>query len=69
MRTTHLRLGGGAPNAGFSDVPAGLYYTEAVNWLYEQRITTGVGGNRYGPDDYVTRAQMATFLWRLAGTP
>ena len=60
---------GGSPSAGFSDVHAGKYYSPAVNWLYEQRITTGVGGNRYGPDDNVTRAQMATFLWRLAGTP
>lgn len=59
----------GAPNAGFSDVPSGRYYTDAVNWLYQQEITTGVGGNRYAPDDNVTRAQMATFLWRLEGSP
>ncbi|MDG1410457.1 MAG: S-layer homology domain-containing protein [Acidimicrobiales bacterium] len=58
----------GAPNAGFSDVPAGLYYTKAVDWLYAQRITMGVGGNRYGPNDNVTRAQMAAFLWRLEGS-
>jgi hypothetical protein len=59
----------GAPSAGFSDVPAGRYYTAAVDWLYQQKITTGVGGNRYAPDDNVTRGQMATFLWRLEGSP
>jgi len=59
----------GSPNAGLSDVPAGHYYTEAVNWLFAQGITTGVGGNRYAPDENVTRGQMEAFLWRLEGSP
>ncbi|MEM7141578.1 MAG: S-layer homology domain-containing protein [Actinomycetota bacterium] len=59
------------PNSpsGFSDVPSGAYYADAVSWLLETGITTGVGGNRFAPDDLVTRAQMATFLWRLEGSP
>jgi len=60
---------GGSPSAGFSDVPAGRYYSTAVDWLAAQGITTGVGGNRFAPDDVVTRGQMATFLWRLEGEP
>ena len=60
---------GGAPRAGFSDVSPGAWYADAVDWLLEEEITTGVGGNRYAPDDPVTRGQMATFLWRLAGRP
>ncbi len=60
---------GGSPPAGFSDVGGDRYYAEAVDWLYDQGITTGVGGNRYAPDENVTRGQMATFLWRLAGKP
>ncbi|MFT5202221.1 MAG: hypothetical protein ACI9C1_001607 [Candidatus Aldehydirespiratoraceae bacterium] len=55
--------------AGFSDVDPDVYYADAVSWLLETGITTGVGGNRYAPDDPVTRAQMATFLWRLEGSP
>ena len=60
-----------SPNSpsGFSDIVAGSYYEDAVSWLLESGITTGVGGNRYAPDDPVTRAQMATFLWRLEGSP
>lgn len=54
--------------SGFSDVAAGAYYEDAVAWLLETGITTGVGGNRYAPDDTVTRAQMAAFLWRLEGS-
>ena len=59
----------GSPSAGFSDVPGGRYYSAAVDWLAHERITTGVGGNRFAPDDVVTRGQMATFLWRLEGEP
>lgn len=60
---------GGSPGAGFSDVSSGAFYSEAVDWLLYRGITTGVGGNRFAPEDQVTRAQMATFLWRLAGSP
>ncbi|GJM36723.1 MAG: hypothetical protein DHS20C19_00900 [Acidimicrobiales bacterium] len=60
---------GGSPSAGFSDVPNGRFYTKAVDWLKAEGITTGVGGNRFAPDDQVTRGQMATFLWRLEGEP
>ncbi len=59
----------GAPRSGFSDVPAGRFYTEAVDWLFHAGITTGTGGGKFSPDDPVTRGQMATFLWRLEGSP
>jgi uncharacterized protein (DUF1501 family) len=60
---------GGSPAAGFSDVSAGAFYAAAVDWLLYRGITTGVGGNRFAPNDPVSRGQMATFLWRLAGSP
>ncbi len=59
----------GSPWAGFSDVPRGRYYSEAVDWLLAQGITTGTSPGVYSPEDSVTRGQMATFLWRLAGSP
>jgi subtilisin family serine protease len=64
-------MGEPAPAApsGFTDVPDGTFYTEAVAWAAEQGITTGTSGGRFEPLEPVTRAQMATFLWRLAGTP
>lgn len=54
-----------------SDVPVGSYYDAAVRCLTRQGITRGVsdGAPRFDPSGRVTRAQMATFLWRLAGRP
>ena len=58
-----------APQAGFADVRRDRYYAAAVDWLFHRGITTGTSPSRFSPDDVVTRAQMATFLWRLAGSP
>ena len=57
-------------NAGiFSDVTEGAYYYDAVLWAVEQGITTGTSATTFSPDDPCTRGQMATFLWRAAGSP
>jgi predicted enzyme related to lactoylglutathione lyase len=56
-------------NTSFTDVPAGRFYSKAVAWLVEQGITTGTTPATFSPDDPVSRGQMATFLWRLAGEP
>ena len=59
----------GQPAAGstanFIDVPADAYYANAVSWAVENGITTGVGGGRVDPNSTCTRAQIATFLYRL----
>ncbi|MEZ5373413.1 MAG: S-layer homology domain-containing protein [Microthrixaceae bacterium] len=57
------------PDPGFSDVPSGVYYTEAVAWLVGKAITTGTSPGIYSPTSTVSRAQMAVFLWRAAGEP
>jgi hypothetical protein len=58
-------------NGGFRDVPGGAYYATAAAWLAEEGITTGYAGDptRFAPDEPVTRAQMAAFLWRMSGRP
>lgn len=60
-----------APSGGFVDVPAGSWYDVPSGWLLQLGVTTGLGGDlaRFGPSGTVTRAQMAAFLWRLAGRP
>ena len=58
-----------APQANFSDVNRGTYYAPAIDWLFERGITTGTSPTTFSPNQQVTRAQMATFLWRLAGSP
>ena len=55
--------------AAFSDVPAGSWYAQAVNWAVARGITDGVGDDQFGPNLKVTRAQAVTMLWRIAGAP
>jgi hypothetical protein len=60
----------GHPDHGFRDIPRGSYYDHAVRWLRANDITHGAGRpGHYSPDTNVTRAQMAAFLWRAAGSP
>jgi uncharacterized protein (DUF1501 family) len=59
----------GSPPSNFRDVSPSRYYAPAVDWLLHRGITTGTSATEYSPEDEVTRAQMATFLWRLAGSP
>ena len=53
----------------FTDVSADAYYAKAVQWAVEQGITVGTSATTFSPDADCTRAQMATFLWRNAGSP
>jgi S-layer homology domain/Cysteine-rich secretory protein family len=54
--------------AGFTDVVTG-WQREPVAWLVGNGITTGVSETRFDPDSALTRAQAATLIWRLAGSP
>lgn len=53
----------------FSDVSAGSYYAEAVEWAVKKGITVGTSDTTFSPDDNCTREQMAMFLWKAAGSP
>jgi len=50
----------------FTDVPAGEWYTEAIAWAAENKIVLGYGNGLFGPDDPVTREQMALILMNYA---
>lgn len=50
----------------FEDVQAEAWYTEAIRWAKSEGIIGGYGNGCWGPDDAVTREQMATILWRYA---
>ena len=52
----------------FTDVAEDAYYAKAVQWAYEQKITNGTSATTFSPDAECSRAQMATFLWRIAGS-
>ncbi len=70
VATLAALLGGAVPAAAdFPDVPPGAFYTEAVNWLEDAGLTTGVGSTgQFQPNRTVSRAEAATFLWRLMGS-
>jgi hypothetical protein len=53
----------------FSDVGTDQWYYDAVRWAYAQGLVTGYGDGKFGPEDLVTREQLAAILWRAAGSP
>lgn len=50
----------------FTDVTDGMWYTDGVEWAASHGIVLGYGDGRYGPDDSVTREQLAAILNRYA---
>lgn len=50
----------------FSDVTKGQWYTNAVAWASANGIVTGYGTGAFGPNDTITREQLATILYRYA---
>ena len=50
----------------FDDVPAGQWYTDAVNWASANGIVNGYGDGRFGPNDPITREQFMAILNRYA---
>ncbi len=53
----------------FTDVAADAWYAGAVAWASASGIVDGYGDGRFGPNDPVTREQLAAMLYRYAGTP
>ena len=52
--------------SNFQDVPAGQYYADAVAWASANGIVSGYGDGLFGPNDTITREQMASILYRYA---
>ena len=48
----------------FDDVADGMYYTKAVTWAADEGIVLGYSDTKYGPNDNVTREQLAAILHR-----
>ncbi|WP_304965416.1 S-layer homology domain-containing protein, partial [uncultured Oscillibacter sp.] len=53
----------------YGDVAEGAWYTEAIRWAASQGIIGGYSGGVFGPNDSITREQLAVMLWRYAGSP
>ena len=52
--------------AAFADVAAGAWYEKAVAWASQNEIVNGYGDDLFGPNDAITREQMAAILFRYA---
>lgn len=53
------------PNS-FTDVNDTAWYSQAVSWAAANDIVNGYSDGRFGPNDPITREQLATILWRYA---
>ncbi|MBS6365791.1 MAG: S-layer homology domain-containing protein [Clostridiales bacterium] len=50
----------------YSDVASDVWYYDAVQWATAKGIVGGYGDGIYGPEDNITREQMALMLYRYA---
>lgn len=50
----------------YEDVALNAWYTEAVRWATSEQIMRGYSDTEFGPDDPVTRQELATILFRYA---
>lgn len=58
-----------AAENSFTDIPADADYAAAVAWCQEKGLMQGVAANRFDPNGTLTRAMVATVLYRAAGEP
>lgn len=50
----------------YADVDASAYYSTPVYWARENDLVTGYSDTQFGPNDPITREQMAAILYRYA---
>ncbi|MBS5794121.1 MAG: S-layer homology domain-containing protein [Clostridiales bacterium] len=53
----------------FKDINESDYFYDAVKWGMDSGIISGIEEDTFAPNESCTRAQMMTFLWRVAGSP
>lgn len=50
----------------FNDVPKEKWFSKAVIWAYNKEIVAGYSNGSFGPNDYITREQVAAMLYRYS---
>ena len=69
MATILWRMEGSLAPKGensFTDVEAGMWYTDAITWTAENGIFAGYSKDKFGPDDPITREQLTAIFYRYA---
>lgn len=51
----------------FSDVAPDSPYADAILWAWQEGIVSGYNDGTFGPDDPITREQMAVIFWQAQG--
>lgn len=71
VEASFIREGGQTqiPQTTFADVPASAWYYDAVEYVYENGLMSGVSGGRFAPDDTLTRAMLVQTLYAMEGRP
>lgn len=62
----HGQASPAAFDSSFRDATAGKYYSEAVAWAAANKIVTGYDNGLFGPDDIISREQLAAIFLRYA---
>jgi len=57
------------PSLAFADLNTSAWYHEAVDYVLSQGVMGGYGAGRFGPNEKLSRAQLAQLLYNLAGRP
>lgn len=53
----------------FADVGKNTWFYQDVLYLYQRGVVRGVSGGNFGPNQAVTRGELTTMLYRIAGEP
>lgn len=53
----------------FTDVSPDAWYAKAIAWAVAEGVADGYGEGLFGPNDAITREQLAAMLWRYAASP
>ena len=69
----HIPSDSGAPDQpaapAFTDVPAGIWYADAVAWAAKEGYVDGTGNGTFTPLRSCTEAEILTLLWHAKGSP
>ena len=61
--------GNGPLSKTYPDVAVSDWYYQPIEWATRRGILAGYSNGRFGPNDFITREQLVSVLWRHAGSP
>jgi len=57
------------PISAFTDIPVGAWYAEAIDYCQQHGVMSGTSAATFEPESSLTRAMLATVLYRMTGSP